>query len=103
MSAVINETDQLVQFLKNVKLFAELSPESLSKLGTCLKTAEFPPSEVIVREGAPGVSMYIIKSGLVEVRKKDPSTGIDFLVAQLSDGDAVAEVTHLTGKPRSAT
>src|SRR4051812_5099705 len=103
MSAVLNETDQLVQFLKNVKLFAELSPESLAKLGTCLKTAEFPPAEVIVREGAPGVSMYIIKSGLVEVRKKDPSTGIDFLVAQLSSGAAVGEMSLLTGKPRSAT
>jgi type IV pilus assembly protein PilB len=103
MSAVINETDQLVQFLKNVKLFAELSPDSLAKLGTCLKTAEFPPAEVIVREGAPGVSMYIIKSGLVEVRKKDPATGIDFLVAQLTEGAAVGEMSLLTGKPRSAT
>jgi type IV pilus assembly protein PilB len=103
MSTVVNETDQLVQFLKNVKLFAELSPDSLAKLGTCLKTAEFPPAEVIVREGAPGVSMYIIKSGLVEVRKKDPTTGIDFLVAQLTEGAAVGEMSLLTGKPRSAT
>src|SRR5215813_8495060 len=104
MSAVVNETDaQLVLFLKNVKLFAELSNKSLAKLGTCLKLAEFPPSEVIVREGAPGVSMYIIKSGLVEVRKKDLSTGLDFLVAQLSDGAAVGEMSLLTGKPRSAT
>jgi type IV pilus assembly protein PilB len=103
MATVVNETDQLVQFLKNVKLFAELSPDSLAKLGTCLKTAEFPPAEVIVREGAPGVSMYIIKSGLVEVRKKDPTTGIDFLVAQLTEGAAVGEMSLLTGKPRSAT
>ena len=103
MSVVANETEQLVQFLKNVKLFAELSPESLGKLVRCLKVAEFPPSEVIVREGAPGVSMYVIKSGLVEVRKKDPATGIDFLVAQLSEGAAVGEMSLLTGKPRSAT
>src|SRR5205814_9931436 len=103
MSAVINEIDQLVHFLKNVKLFAELSPDSLAKLGGCLKTAEFPPSEVIVREGAPGVSMYIIKAGLVEVRKKDPATGIDFLVAQLSEGSVVGEMSLVTGKPRSAT
>src|SRR5213594_3652603 len=103
MSAVINDTDQLVHFLKNVKLFAELSPDSLVKLGSCLKTAEFPPAEVIVREGAPGVSMYIVKSGIVEVRKKDPVTGIDFLVAQLSEGAAVGEMSLLTGKPRSAT
>src|SRR5881397_1052099 len=100
---VINETEQLVGFLKNVKLFAELSTDSLLKLGSSLKTAEFPPAEVIVREGAPGVAMYIIKSGLVEVRKKDPSNGIDFLVAQLRPGAAVGEMSLLTGKPRSAT
>src|SRR4029078_4106600 len=103
MSAVAVDTEQLVHFLKNVKLFAELSTESLGNLGSCLKIAEFPPAEVIVREGAPGVSMYIIKSGLVEVRKKDPGTGIDFLVAQLSEGAAVGEMSLLTGKPRSAT
>src|SRR5216110_605355 len=102
-TVVINETEQLVVFLKNVKLFAELSTDSLLKLGSCLKTAEFPPSEVIVREGAPGVSMYIIKAGLVEVRKKDPTTGIDFLVTHLSEGAAVGEMSLLTGKPRSAT
>ena len=103
MSAVATDSEQLVQFLKNVKLFAELGPESLARLGRCLKSADFPPGEVIVREGAPGVSMYIIKTGLVEVRKKDPGTGIDFLVAQLSEGASVGEMSLLTGKPRSAT
>jgi type IV pilus assembly protein PilB len=103
MSVVTPDTQKLAHFLRNVKLFAELSPDSLMKLGACLKTAEFPPAEVIVREGAPGVSMYIVKSGLVEVRKKDPSTGIDFLVAQLTEGAAVGEMSLLTGKPRSAT
>lgn len=103
MSVASKDSEQLVQFLKNVKLFSDLSPESLARLGKCLKTLEFPPNEVIVREGAPGVSMYVIKSGLVEVRKKDPGTGIDFLVAQLSEGAAVGEMALLTGKPRSAT
>src|SRR5215470_7281134 len=103
MSVVVNEAEKLGQFLKNVKLFAELSPDSLIKLASCLKVAEFPPSEVIVREGAPGVSMYLIKSGLVEVRKKDPATGIDFLVAELGEGPAVGEMALLTRRPRLAT
>ncbi len=37
MPAVVNEAEQLVQFLKNVKLFAELGPESLAKLGAVSK------------------------------------------------------------------
>src|SRR5437762_1748404 len=103
MAPVINDTDQLVPFLKNVKLFADLSADSLKKLSTCLKTAEFPTSEILMREGAPAGPMYVIKSGLVEVRRKDPKTGIDFLVASLSAGAAVGEMSLLTGKPRSAT
>src|ERR1700752_1396070 len=89
--------NQLVPFLKSIKLFADLSPESLARLGTCLKTAEFPVGEIIVREGAPGVSMYLIKSGLVEVRKKDQTTGIDFLVTQLGVGTPIGEMALLTG------
>src|ERR1044071_5427066 len=103
MSVAATELEQLVPFLKNVRLFSELSSESLAKLGACLKTADFPAAEVIVREGAPGVSMYIVKSGLVEVRKKDPVTGIDFLVTQLGDGTPIGEMSLLTGKPRTAT
>lgn len=103
MATVVSDNTGLVQFLKNVKLFSSLGAEALAKLGKCLKTVEFPPAEIIVREGAPGVSMYIIKSGLVEVRKKDPNSGIDFLVAQLSEGATVGEMSLLTGKARSAT
>ena len=47
--------------------------------------------------------MYIIKSGLVEVRKKDPETGIDFLVARLTTPEVVGEMALLTGAARSAT
>src|SRR4029453_15688889 len=102
MSAVSTDFDQLIQFLKKVRLFSEMGPESLNKLAGCLKSAEFPAQEVIVREGAPGVSMYVIKSGLVEVRKKDAGTGIDFLVAELGEGAAMGEMSLLTGKHRSA-
>jgi type IV pilus assembly protein PilB len=101
--AAVSDTTGLVGFLKNVRLFSSLSTEALAKLGKCLKTVEFPPAEIIVREGAPGVSMYIIKSGLVEVRKKDANSGIDFLVAQLTEGATVGEMSLLTGRARSAT
>ena len=103
MSTTVTESDQLVGFLKNVSLFEDLPDESLAKLGSCLKITEFAPAEIIMREGAPGISMYIIKEGMVEVRKKDPITGIDFLVAQLGPGAAVGEMSLLTGKPRSAS
>jgi type IV pilus assembly protein PilB len=102
-AAATTHSEELVQFLKTVKLFAELSPESLAKLGARFKTSEFPAGETLVREGTSGVSMFLIKSGLVEVRKKDATTGIDFFVTQLGPGAAVGEMAMLTGKPRTAT
>jgi type IV pilus assembly protein PilB len=103
MSTTTSETEELVNFLQNVSLFADLPEESLATLGSNLKTTEFPEAETIMREGAPGVSMYIIRTGMVEIRKKDPITGIDFLISELGPGSAVGEVSLLTGKPRSAT
>src|SRR5438477_12607556 len=47
--------------------------------------------------------MEIIKSVIYQVSKKEPNTSINFLVAQLSEGAAVGEMSLLTGKPRSAT
>jgi type IV pilus assembly protein PilB len=103
MAAAATETDELLHFLKNVKLFAELSPESLTKVGSWFKTSKFSTGETIMREGTAGVTMYIVKTGLVEVRKKDATTGIDFFVTQLGPGSAVGEMAMLTGKPRTAT
>ena len=103
MTSTVTGPEEIVAFLRGVSLFADLPDESLERLGSGLKVTEFPPSETIMREGAPGVSMYIIRSGAVEVRKKDAITGIDFLISQLGPGSAVGEMSLLTGKPRSAT
>jgi len=103
MTTTTSDNQELVDFLKNVNLFADIPEDSLESLGSSLKTTEFPENETIMREGAPGVSMYILRTGMVEVRKKDPLTGIDFLVAQLGPGASVGELALLTGRPRSAT
>jgi type IV pilus assembly protein PilB len=103
MSATNERIEERAEFIKNVKIFSQLTPHGLAKLAACLKTVEFVPGEVMFREGAPGISMYIIVSGIVEVRKKDQSTGIDFLVARLSSREMVGEMALLTSKPRSAT
>jgi type IV pilus assembly protein PilB len=68
-----------------------------------MKTREFAPFQTIVKEGGPGDSMFVIDSGTVEVRKKDPNTGIDFLLSTLGAGACFGEMALLTGKPRAAT
>src|SRR6185369_2951280 len=90
-------------FLQRIKLFSGLSVLECTEVVKRMKRRDFPPNQVIVREGAPGNSMFFITAGLVEVRKKDPNTGIDFLLSEMGPGQNFGEMSLLTGKPRTAT
>jgi type IV pilus assembly protein PilB len=102
--ALAGAADQQPQhFLQRIKLFSALSIEDCQQVVKRMKRRDFPPNQVIVREGAPGNSMFFITSGLVEVRKKDPNTGIDFLLTEMGPGQNFGEMALLTGKPRTAS
>src|SRR5512135_918815 len=90
-------------FLQRIKLFSALSIEDCQQVVKRMKRRDFPPNQVIVREGAPGNSMFFITAGLIEVRKKDANTGIDFLLTEMGPGQNFGEMSLLTGKPRTAT
>ncbi|MGH9522551.1 MAG: ATPase, T2SS/T4P/T4SS family [Terriglobales bacterium] len=102
--ATTGAADQQPQhFLQRIKLFSALSVEDCQQVVKRMKRRDFPPNQVIVREGAPGNSMFFITAGQVEVRKKDPNTGIDFLLTEMGTGQNFGEMALLTGKPRTAT
>src|SRR5438105_9222178 len=90
-------------FLQRIKLFSGLSVLECTEVVKRMKRRDFPPNTVIVREGAPGSSMFFLTAGLVEVRKKDANTGIDFLLTEMGPGQNFGEMSLLTGKPRTAT
>ncbi|HSE48751.1 MAG TPA: ATPase, T2SS/T4P/T4SS family [Terriglobales bacterium] len=90
-------------FLQRIKLFSGLSILECSEVVKRMKRRDFPPNQIIVREGAPGNSMFFITAGQVEVRKKDTVTGIDFLLTEMGPGQNFGEMSLLTGKPRTAT
>jgi len=90
-------------FLQRIKLFSALSVDECQQVVKRMKRRDFPPNQIIVREGAPGNSMFFITAGLVEIRKKDPHTGIDFLLTEMGPGQNFGEMSLLTGKPRTAS
>jgi len=90
-------------FLQRIKLFSALSVDDCQQVVKRMKRRDFLPNQLIVREGAPGSSMFFITAGLVEIRKKDPHTGIDFLLSELGPGQNFGEMALLTGKPRTAS
>lgn len=92
-----------VSSLKNTELFRALEISDLEKLSSKLRERVYPPNTAIVREGASGDAMFIIKNGQVEVKKREQNLGIDMTIATLGSGACFGEMALLTGKPRTAT
>ncbi len=82
--------------------FAEFPQEALEQLLSSTTVRSFGTDELIVREGEPGTSLFLIEEGDVEVRTTDP-TGRGLVLAHLGPGEFFGEVAVLTGKPRTAT
>jgi len=64
---------------------------------------DFVPQATIVREGTTDGAAFFILSGKVAVRRRDPDTGVDFVLAELAGGQMFGEMALLTGQPRTAS
>ena len=64
--------------------------------------AQILPGEIVVSEGEPGDSLFILTSGLVRTYVRQPG-GRNEQVRELKDGDFFGEISLLSGLPRSAT
>jgi len=84
------------------RFFSAFPRGALEDLLTSTCVRSFGEGETIVREGEPGLSLFLIEAGSVEVRTQDPS-GRHVLLAQLGPGEFFGEVAVLTGRPRTAT
>jgi len=82
--------------------FAAFPAAALEELLSVTAVRSFTEGDVIVREGDPGDSLYLIAEGHVTVRTSDPG-GRDVPLARLGPGDFFGEVSVLTGRPRTAT
>ena len=99
----MNSCMEEMSCLKNTELFKDLRDDELEELAKRMKERVYPPNTAIVREGASGDAMFIIKDGKVEVKKREPSLGVDLTITTLSGGACFGEMALLTGKPRTAT
>src|SRR5437763_3764999 len=83
-------------------LFEVLSGEERAALVKEMELEEHEDGSVIITEGQPGSSMYVIARGEVKVWTRGPD-GVAVYLAKLGEGDFFGEVSVLTGKPRTAT
>lgn len=83
-------------------LFEVLNAEEREALIKEMDLEEHEEGNVVITEGQPGSSMYVIARGEVKVYTRGPD-GASIYLAKLGEGDFFGEVSVLSGKPRTAT
>ena len=83
-------------------LFPGFSPDELAALMGGLQLRTFAAGEIVVAEGEPGDSLFLIATGSVKawIRGRDGRYG---LARRLGEGDFFGEISILTGSARTAT
>lgn len=88
--------------LRSIEIFRGFSEPELAALADAMKSESFAPGEIVLRQGEPGGSAYIVRRGHVRIliSRQD---GMSEQVGGIAPGGFFGEMSLLTGEPRSAT
>jgi small-conductance mechanosensitive channel len=90
-----------VDALSRVDVFRALDAEKIDRLARRMRMIIHGPGEVVLRQGDPGDSLYVMRAGDVAVRVG--TGGAQREVATLTAGQFFGEMSLMTGETRSAT
>ena len=83
-------------------LFEGLSDDERVALVRGLKLRTFEAGDVVLTEGEPGSSLFLLTAGAVRIFVRNPA-GSNRLLDDLGEGDFFGEISILSGRPRNAT
>jgi CRP-like cAMP-binding protein len=86
---------------KKVPLFDDLTQDAFIELVNKLEYHRQVPGQLIIREGDPGRSFYVIVEGKVRIYKTGED-GREITLAHLGEGAFFGEMALLSGAPRAA-
>ena len=89
--------------LKQVSLFEGLPDNIFNSIIGAFGERRLAAGETLFHEGEPGDVFYIIKSGAIDITKKEPQTNKIIKLATRYMGDFFGEMALLEGSPRFAT
>jgi len=95
------ENETLFDFFSRLALFKDFAEDELNQILRITNRVRFKAKNMICNEGDEGDSMYIIREGIVKVMRK-PKHGAAIVLARLSEGFTVGEMSLVDDSPRSA-
>jgi small-conductance mechanosensitive channel/CRP-like cAMP-binding protein len=87
--------------LAKIDLFKNLEESDLDLIARGMKRRLYSAGEVLVHQGAPGSSLFLVADGLIDVKLS--VDGVERRLATLEAGDILGELSLMTGEPRAAT
>lgn len=91
-----------LSILQEIDIFQPFSIEAKNYLSQRMRLHTYPEGQIIVHQGDPGDSLYIIVEGAlgVWVKRED---GQSIEIGRLGAGNIFGEMALMTGEPRAAT
>jgi hypothetical protein len=83
-------------------LFSGFSEDELAAVIARLRLIAFEPGDIVVSEGQPGDSLFVLTTGALKAFVRDQA-GRNVPVRDMPEGSFFGEVSILSGKPRTAT
>ena len=92
----------LAEILANIPLFNTLTPKELRVLEKVVHVRTYKPGDTVFVETEPGVGMYVVRSGRVNIVLQH-RTDNRIVLAELEPGDFFGEMALMGDTARSAT
>ena len=93
---------RLMDVISQIPFFAPLQEKEREELAEDATMHVFSTGEMIIREGDPGRSVYVILDGQVKVFTRDNGNN-ELELATLGVGQFFGEMSFVSGKPRSSS
>jgi cAMP-dependent protein kinase regulator len=103
MDATMKKRALFEGFLEQVPILSSLQKYERLTIADALEPIEFEAGSVIVRQGEPGDTFYIIVEGEAKVEQIQGTDVEPKQVASLKPSDYFGEIALLTNRPRAAT
>ena len=85
----------MIEFLKHTPLFQGISEKELELILPLLKIRNYKKGDLILKEGEKGDAFYLIKTGSVEVLKKETTSDSLYPISTLELNDWFGEMAFL--------
>jgi CRP/FNR family transcriptional regulator, cyclic AMP receptor protein len=97
----VDKSVSVIELLRKVPLFAEMTHEDLAMLKECAHIKKFPRGSVLFEESDEGQELFIITKGLLKVSVMHED-GREFTITVSRPFDCLGEIALLDGSARSA-